>query len=381
MKRILLRIGIHALAIYTALCLLLLFAQRSLIYFPTQDRLRPESTELLRLQDASLQISVRPCQGPDALIYFGGNAEEVAYQLSPLAKAFPNHALYLMHYRGYDGSTGHPTEAHLHGDAQALYDLVRSRHSRIVVVGRSLGTAVAVRLAATRAVSRLVLVTPYDSLVSVAQQSYSWFPVRLILRDKFEAWRDAPRIQAPTQILIAERDEIIPRDSTLALWRAFPPASLGFEPSPGLRTIPSPSVRAMCRPCRRGHEGPNEGMVLLVAAVVAVIAIWAMLRTQSSGKQSIQVVKSLQFAKEDLTKQLEQMRTKTALEYRIPVTDRRTMADWVGLEFFSRKVGNTGRVAKSPGAPFHVNGKPGEPLVASTSTPLGWMGRRGARSC
>jgi len=223
MKHILIRIGIHAVAIYAALCLILFFAQRSLIYFPTKaDRFQMNTVSILKVQDASLQISVGPCDGQDALIYFGGNAEEVSGSLRMFSAAFPKHAIYLMHYRGYDGSSGKPTEADLHSDAQALYDLVRTRHNKIVVVGRSLGSGVAIRLAASNSVNHLVLVTPYDSLLNIAKQTYSFIPVRLILKDRFESWRYAPLVKAPTILIAAETDGVIPRESNLSLFHSFP---------------------------------------------------------------------------------------------------------------------------------------------------------------
>jgi len=98
-----------------------------------------------------------------------------------------------------------------------------AEHSKIVVMGRSLGSGVAVRLAATRPVQRLVLVTPYDSIVNVAKRQFPFMPVGLLLLDRYESWRDAPSIQVPTLIVAAANDRVIPRESTAALFRAFAP--------------------------------------------------------------------------------------------------------------------------------------------------------------
>ncbi len=98
----------------------------------------------------------------------------------------------------------------------------------ITVVGRSLGSGVATRLASERPVSRLVLVTPYNSLQELAAGQFRFFPVRWLLKDKFESWRYAPRITAPTLILAAGNDEVIPRASTEALFHHF---------SPGIATL------------------------------------------------------------------------------------------------------------------------------------------------
>ena len=96
------------------------------------------------------------------------------------------------------------------------------QHPDVIVIGRSLGTGVAARLASTRPVAKLVLVTPYDSLLGIAQRQFPLFPVRWLLIDKYESWRYVPGIKAPVLILRAEHDELIPAASTEALRARFP---------------------------------------------------------------------------------------------------------------------------------------------------------------
>ena len=172
--------------------------------------------------DAGIRISVRESDGPEALVYFGGNAEDVSRNLPEFAAAFPTHAIYLLHYRGYGGSAGEPTEAGLVKDALTLFDLVHKKHGRVTVIGRSLGSGLAMRVASQRKVARLVLVTPYDSLQDIAADLYPWMPVRWLLVDKYESWRYAPKVSAPTLLLEAERDDVIPRASTRKLLSRFP---------------------------------------------------------------------------------------------------------------------------------------------------------------
>jgi pimeloyl-ACP methyl ester carboxylesterase len=109
----------------------------------------------------------------------------------------------------------------LHADALALFDQVRTDHPDIALVGRSLGSGVAARLASERPASRLILVTPYDSIQELAARQFPYFPVRWLLTDKFESWRYAPVIRVPTLLLQAERDEVIPGASTERLHAAF----------------------------------------------------------------------------------------------------------------------------------------------------------------
>ena len=151
LSRTLLALLLWAAALYVLLCVALLVFQRSLIYFP-QPRAIDNPTTLLKLpiEDGEVLISTRSLEGRNALIYFGGNGEDVSLNLPEFSQAFSDHALYLLHYRGYGGSSGTPTEEAIQADALALFDQAYAQHPCIVVVGRSLGSGVAVRLASGR---------------------------------------------------------------------------------------------------------------------------------------------------------------------------------------------------------------------------------------
>nr|WP_315431485.1 alpha/beta fold hydrolase [uncultured Albidiferax sp.] len=240
MVQIIARLVLAALLLYGAACVALFAFQRSLIYFPQPSAFDTPSTTLtLPVPGSDLVVSVRAHTGQKALIYFGGNAEDVSANLSSFSRAFPDYAIYLLHYRGYGGSSGKASEEVLHADAQALFDKVYTEHPDIAVVGRSLGTGMAIRLASQRPASRLVLVTPYDSVQEIAAQKFSYFPVRWLLTDKFESWRYAPNIRIPTLLVGAEFDEVIPRASTERLNASFAKgvASLVIIPGVGHNTI------------------------------------------------------------------------------------------------------------------------------------------------
>ncbi len=219
---------------YLALCAALFAWQRSMIYFP-QPRLEggPASTLNLKVGDAELVLTARQTAGPKAIIYFGGNAEDVSANLPSFSQAFPGHAIYLLHYRGYGGSTGSPTEAALHSDALAVFDHVSKTHSDIAVVGKSLGSGVAVRVASQRPVSRLILVTPYNSIQDLAAQRFPYFPVSWLLVDKFESWKYASQVTALTLLIAAEHDEVIPAASTGQLYARFKPGTAALKMLPG----------------------------------------------------------------------------------------------------------------------------------------------------
>jgi pimeloyl-ACP methyl ester carboxylesterase len=227
---------------YLAACAALFLFQRSLIYFPQpRSAAGGATTMMLPVDGAQVVVTVRERNGSSAVVYFGGNAEDVSQSLAPLADAFPDRALYLMHYRGYGGSSGTPSEAALVADALRLFDRVHAQHTGIVVIGRSLGSGVAVQLASARPAERLVLVTPYDSLQELAARQFPWVPVRWLLRDRFESGTFAPKITTPTLLIAADNDEVIPRSSTDALHARFAAgvASLRVVPGTGHNTISS----------------------------------------------------------------------------------------------------------------------------------------------
>jgi len=207
---------------YGGVCLGMFLVQRSFIYFP-RPAADPSGQLKLRVEGKRVLVAHRPHPGPRALIYFGGNAEDVSLTRAELAVLLPDTALYLLHYRGYGGSEGTPSEAALRADALALHALVQERHSAVTVVGRSLGTGPAVHLAATRPVQRLVLLVPFDSLLAVARGAMPWLPVDLLLLDRWDTAAEAPRVRAPTTIVAAAFDPVVPPRHAEALHLAFRP--------------------------------------------------------------------------------------------------------------------------------------------------------------
>ena len=212
-----------AVGVYAGLCLVFLLFQRSFIYMPTPVTPTHAQAFPLVVPGATVRISSRPHDGPGALVYFGGNAEDVAYTLPEMAELFSDRAIYGMHYRGYSGSSGRPAEAALRSDAQALFELVHARHPDVIVVGRSLGSSLAIQLAAEEPISRLVLITPFESILSIARRVAPFLPMGLLLRDKYESWRYAPRVTCPTLVIAASHDELVPLADTRRLVAAFPP--------------------------------------------------------------------------------------------------------------------------------------------------------------
>ena len=215
------------LAVFVGLCAVLYLLQDRLIFL--RQPLAHGAREAVRRLPGTTEITVAANDGtrlhgwirhpveetpPRGLvIYFGGNAEEVSGQVLDAQELAP-WSVAALNYRGYGLSEGSPTETALTADAIAIYDRLAEREDvdsdRIVVFGRSLGSAVAVQLAARRPVRAVVLVSPFDSLRSIAGRQYPFVPVSLLLKHPFDSLALAPRIVAPLLAVAGEDDRLIP---------------------------------------------------------------------------------------------------------------------------------------------------------------------------
>lgn len=195
--------------------------QERLIFFPqpmlSTSHLPPHAVPLaMRARDGTtLHGWVIPAAATPApaVLYFGGNGEEVSWALAD--RRWPAGVTRVaLNYRGYGTSEGQPSAERLLSDAVELFDLVAARpdvdRERIAVFGRSLGTAVATHVAAARPVSRAILVSPYDSLAAVGQRHYPFLPVSLMLRHRFAPVEEAPRNRMPLLAIVAPSDTVIP---------------------------------------------------------------------------------------------------------------------------------------------------------------------------
>lgn len=214
------------LVIYTVIVGFFYIFQGSFIFHPqplTGSVKTDEYTEEvnIRMDDGSLLhgwlVKNRPYGPHKLLIYFGGNAEEVSHMI-PLASIFEDWALLLVNYPGYGKSVGNPGQKSFYKAALAIYDYAVSRDDvdaeNIVVMGRSLGSGSAVYLAHERDIKGVVLVSPFESVRSVARSTFPFLPVNLILRHKFLSKKYAKEIKSPMIAFYGTADQIIPPSQT-----------------------------------------------------------------------------------------------------------------------------------------------------------------------
>lgn len=210
------------LACYAAIVGLMYVAQRALMYFPESVRTAPDvagfpaaKETVLTSADGTRLIAwhVPPQENRPVFLYFHGNGGSLRYRVSRFkALTADGSGLVALSYRGFGGSDGAPSEEGILADAAAAYAFARAQypHARLIVWGESLGTGVAVAIAAGNKVDAVILEAPYTSTADIASASYPFLPVSLLMKDQFRSDRRIAQLKAPILILHGRRDAIIP---------------------------------------------------------------------------------------------------------------------------------------------------------------------------
>jgi uncharacterized protein len=197
--------------------------QKQLLYFPDTRRATPQEVDLLDVSEREIVMAdgtrvltwwgaAKP--GRPTLLYFHGNGGSFVTRSERIRKYMAHgYGMVMMTYRGFGGSVGVPSEKANVADALAIYDAVRASGipaSEIVIYGESLGTGVAVQVAAQRDVAAVILDAPYTSIVDLATLHYPYLPARWLMTDRYETLKFAGRVTAPVLIVHGEADDIIP---------------------------------------------------------------------------------------------------------------------------------------------------------------------------
>ena len=209
-------------ALYAALVIGLFVGQRKILFRCDAAELDPATlglkAEILRLKtedgETLLAWRVPPAPGRPLILYFHGNAGGLDLRVErfrAIAKA--GMGFLAIEYRGYASSTGSPSERGLKLDGEAAYAAAVASGvapERIVALGESLGSGVAVALAARHKLGALVLDSPYSSIVDVAASAYWFVPVGALLRDPFRNDLLIGSIDTPTLIVHGSKDVVVP---------------------------------------------------------------------------------------------------------------------------------------------------------------------------
>jgi fermentation-respiration switch protein FrsA (DUF1100 family) len=180
-------------------------------------------------------LALPPVSRPPLVILFGGNAQEVTSFAPSVSTTYGERAVLLVNYRGYGASEGRPGEAALVGDGIEIFDWAARRAdidaSRIALHGVSLGTGVAVQVAAARPPKCVVLTSPFASALDIARDIYPWLPVAWLLRHPFDSAARAPALRMPALVLTGGADTLIPprhSERLASLWGG-PVERVSFE--------------------------------------------------------------------------------------------------------------------------------------------------------
>lgn len=220
-------------AAYVAVGIAALIGQRRLMYFPDSARVPPSNYGLVGVVERVLDTPDgarlvawygRAAPGRPTVLYFHGNAGNLTNRSERVRKyTARGFGIFMPSYRGYSGSTGSPTERANVADAKLAYEALRKEGippEEIILYGESLGSGVAVQVAAEKPVGGIVLDAPYTSIVDVAAGAYPFLPVRPFMFDRYETMRHLHEVKAPLLVVHGEEDEVIPVEMGRAVYAA-----------------------------------------------------------------------------------------------------------------------------------------------------------------
>jgi fermentation-respiration switch protein FrsA (DUF1100 family) len=214
--------AVIALCLYVGVAAMIYLVQRSLMYFPDTAHVSPAAAGLPEAEEVPLTAAdgvhiaawhVPPRDGKPVILYFHGNGGALRFRVERFHKLIADGiGLVALEYRGYGGLSGSPSEQGLIADAQAAYRFAVSRYpaQQLVLWGESLGSGVAVALAAEQPVGRVILEAPFTSAVAVGSQHYWYLPVSLLMKDQFHSDTRIAKVTAPLMIMHGVHDRVVP---------------------------------------------------------------------------------------------------------------------------------------------------------------------------
>ncbi len=238
MKRRLIQIAALFIFIYSAILVLLYAAQETVIFHPQKlpkdytFNFNQEFEELYFEMPDKVMLNgllFKADQSKGVIIYLHGNAGSLA-GWGEVAKTYTdlNYDVFILDYRGFGKSDGEiSSEEQLNADHQIIYDAFMQQYdeSQIVVLGYSIGTGFAAKLAANNHPAQLILQAPYYSLTEMMDQNFSWVP-SFVLKYKLATYKSLMQCEMLIHIFHGTEDRVIPFNSSLKLIEAQPKATL-----------------------------------------------------------------------------------------------------------------------------------------------------------
>ena len=211
---------------YVLLLTILFFFQRNLLYHPSVDNYLKddainEPTEIEKVKittedniDLVAWFYNKNIEKFKTILFFHGNAGSLknrTYKLNHFKNLDVN--FLIIAWRGFNGNKGKPSELGLYKDAEGAIKWLKLRgviEKKIILYGESLGTGVAVEVAQNKNYAGVILESPFTSMVNIGEKHYPFFPVRFLLKDKFESHKKINNISIPILIMHGKVDKIVP---------------------------------------------------------------------------------------------------------------------------------------------------------------------------
>ena len=211
---------------YILLLIAVFFFQRNLLYHPTLDNYiknqnMPEPTEIEKVKittndniDLVGWFYNKDLNKFKTILFFHGNAgslENRTYKLNHFKNLNVN--FLIIAWRGFSGNKGKPSEKGLYEDANSAIRWLKTKNideKNIVLYGESLGTGVAVEISQNKNYAGIILESPFTSMVDMGKKYYPFFPIRLLLKDKFESYKKIINVSSPLLVMHGKVDKIVP---------------------------------------------------------------------------------------------------------------------------------------------------------------------------
>ena len=221
--------SILALVFFYVLLLIIVFLfQGNILYHPTTDNYIQNQVEVEPAEIEKVKITTkdkinligwfynRNLEEFKTILFFHGNAgslENRTYKLNHFKNLNLN--FLIIAWRGFSGNKGKPNEMGLYEDAKSAIKWLKAKgikEKNIILYGESLGTGVVVEVAQNKNYAGVILESPFTSMVNMGKKYYPFFPVNLLLKDKFESYKKINNIFVPVLIMHGKVDKIVPYD-------------------------------------------------------------------------------------------------------------------------------------------------------------------------
>mgnify|MGYP001159915215 CR=1 FL=1 len=205
---------------YFLITVFLYFYQRKLLYHPNINSFDTHSINhkiekvLISSKNDLMAWHYKNNESYKTLVFFHGNAGGLSnrvYKLNELSKLKLNYLIFA--YRGFNGNSGKPTEEGLYEDADRAINWLKSKgiyEKDIILYGESLGTAIAIHTGQFKNFSGIILEAPFTSMIDVGQKYYPIFPVKFLLKDKYESKKKLKNLKSTILVMHGKKDKIVP---------------------------------------------------------------------------------------------------------------------------------------------------------------------------